>query len=217
MNDTNVDIGGWLREAFELYKAHLVTLLLANLLAFAVSAITAGVLAGPMYAGVAWVTLGALDRRSPAAQPADVIRGLQQFFLPAFLLSLVLLLPLAPLAVVTAAAGLVGHLVLAPLFTAGSLVLGTLTVFAIFLIVDRGLDFWPAIAASYAIVRDRFWPMLGLVAVGGIVGAAGFAVCCIGILVTLPYPVCVAAVAYRHLTGGAAPAAESPEQGAPRF
>lgn len=207
MTEDRVDIGACLRDGFELYRANVQILLLSNLLAFALSVVTFGILAGPMQAGVAWVTLAVLDRRSPQPQAADVFRGIQRFFLPSFLLSLMLTVPLATVALATSGAGVFGRLLLMPLLTAGSLVVATLTMFSMFLIVERGLDFWPAVTASYAMVRERFWPLLGIMAAAAAGGAAGSAACCIGALVTMPFATAVLAVTWRRMAGAPASAA----------
>lgn len=189
MSKIDVDFGGWMQEAFELYKKDFAVLLLVNLVALVLSFITAFVLSGPMYAGVAIVTLGLLDGTSPKPVVGDVFKGFQ-FFLPSFLLMLVIL-----------AATMVVSMVLGPLSTIATWVFSTITMFSIFLIVEQKMDFWPAIVASYEVVKENFWVLLALVIVASIVSTLGFIACCVGIFVTMPFYYCVLAVAYRKIVG----------------
>ena len=58
-----------------------------------------------------------------------------------------------------------------------------------------------------AIVKQNFFPFLGLAIVAGAIGMAGVIACGIGIFATIPAMLCIMAVAYRALTGtGPAPA-----------
>lgn len=189
MSKIDVDFGGWMREAFEFYKKNFAVLLLVNLVAMVLSCATLFILSGPMYAGVAIVTLGLLDGTSPRPVVGDVFKGFQ-FFLPSFLLMLVLL-----------GASMVVGMVLGPLSLVASWVLSALTMFSIFLIVERGMDFWPAIVASYEVVKENFWVLLALVVVSSIISTLGFVACCVGVFVTMPFYSCVLAVAYRKVVG----------------
>jgi len=109
------------------------------------------------------------------------------FFLPAFLLFLVVCAVMIPVSMITG-----------PLSSIAGLVAGTVTMFSYFLIVERKMDFWPAIVESYNMVKENFWVYLGLYVVGWIGSALGFIACCIGIVVTAPYLSCVTVIAYRE-------------------
>jgi len=196
MSKIDVDFGGWMQEAFKLYKENFAVLLLANLIAMILSSFTAFILSGPLYAGVVIVTLGLLDGTSPKPQAGDVFKGFQ-FFLPSFLLMLVVL----------GVSMLVG-MVLGPLSSVATWVLSTLTMFSIFLIVEKKMDFWPSILASYEMVKENFWVLLALVVVASIVSTLGFWPSILASYVTMPFYYCVLAVAYRKMNGGpGAPAA----------
>lgn len=195
MSKIDVDFGGWMQEAFELYEKNFAVLLLVNLVALVLSGVTLFILSGPLCAGVAIVTLALLDGTSPKPVVGDVFKGFQ-FFLPSFLLMLAVL-----------GASLLGGMVLGPLSSVATWVLSTLTMFSIFLIVEKGMDFWPAIVASYGVVKENFWVLLALVVVASIVSTLGFIACCVGIFVTMPFYYCVLAVAYRKVVG--APSAPS--------
>jgi uncharacterized membrane protein len=202
MNKVEVDFGKWLNEAFELYKANFAVLALAGVMGGLLSGVTFGVLSGPMMAGIALIVLRLLDRTEPKPQAGDLFKGFE-FFLPSFLLMLCILGASVLLSLIPGL-NLISWVV--------SVALETVTMFSIFLIVEKKLDFWPAITTSYETVKTNFWPLLALQLVASILGSLGTIACCIGVLVPWPFTVCVVAIAYRrHFgrpVGGAAPAGE---------
>ena len=64
------------------------------------------------------------------------------------------------------------------------------------LMVDKKLDFWPAMEASRRIVHANFWGWFGLGALNFLVALAGNVACIVGVFVALP--ICFAAVAYAY-------------------
>jgi len=78
--------------------------------------------------------------------------------------------------------------------------------FALPLIIDKQLPFWPAMKLSWRVAHQQFLPLLGLLLLCGLVYLAGFLALCVGLVVALP--VCVAAIAYAYedLFGDAPPA-----------
>jgi len=202
MDKVEVKFGEWLQEAFELLKANFVLLMLTNLIALVLSVVTVGILAGPMMAGVAMITLALIDKREPKPVPGDIFKGFE-FFLPSFLLVLLVL------CVVAASAA--AWLFVGPLSGVAAWVLLTLTMFSIFLIVEKKMDFWPAVQASYEIVKTAFWPLLGLVVVSSIAVDIGLVARCVGIVATAPFFMCAMSVAYRHVSA-AAPAPAEPQK-----
>jgi hypothetical protein len=71
--------------------------------------------------------------------------------------------------------------------------------FALVLVMDRGLDFWPAMELSRKVVNKNWWPLLALLLVLGVLGLSGLLVCGIGLLVTLP--VALASFLYAYEDG----------------
>jgi len=169
---------------------------LANLIAVILSAVTFGILAGPMIAGLTLITLACLDKKEPKAEIGDIFKGFD-FFLDAFLyvivwgaisIAVTLLLNLIPCA---------GQVL--SMFV--GIIISTLIMFGIFLIVDRKMNFWPASMASINMVKANFFPFAGLMIVAGVLGYIGALACGIGAIITLPTSVCILAVAYRDLFG----------------
>ena len=54
------------------------------------------------------------------------------------------------------------------------------------LIIDRQMEFWPAMAASRRMVGKHWWSVFGLLVVCGLVNVVGFIACCVGVFVSAP-------------------------------
>lgn len=186
MNAPAIDIGAWFKETVDIVKENYFLLLVVNALMVVISVISAGILSGAMMAGVAMIMLRLLDKDTVKPEIGDVFKGFD-FFLPALLFYLMI-----------SVATLLTALVI-PFF--GGLVcfsiLQALCVFSIFFIVEKKMDFWPAIVASYQQVKDHFFPMLGFVVVINIVSMLGGLACGVGGFLTLPVAMAGLAVAYR--------------------
>jgi uncharacterized membrane protein len=58
--------------------------------------------------------------------------------------------------------------------------------FALPLVIDKKMEFWPAMEVSRRVVHEHWWSMLGLLIVLVIVGLSGFLACGVGALITVP-------------------------------
>jgi uncharacterized membrane protein len=204
-----VKIGPWIQQGFDLLKAHPGPLILGALLAVALSVVTLGILAGPMAAGLAWVVLGLARGRTPRPGAGEVFKGFGWFLdaLVFFVLWMV--------------AAFLGSAILGVVPVLGALlsfawhwVLQAFLMFALFLIVDRNLGFWPAAWQSVEMVRSNLGPFLGFGVIASLIGSAGVLAFGIGVIVTYPLQVCIVAAAYRELWGEeraeTAPSAQAP-------
>jgi uncharacterized membrane protein len=81
------------------------------------------------------------------------------------------------------------------------LYLVTVWFWATLLVIDRGLDFWPAMSASMKVVHKNFWGTLGWLIVSGLLASLGYVACGIGALVTFPWFFCMQIAAYRDIFG----------------
>jgi hypothetical protein len=200
MNGQPVDVkmGEWIQQGFDVFKDNALVMIVAGLLAGVISGATGGILSGPMLGGLMLVALALVDKKEPKPDIGAVFKGFD-FFLNTFLFWLVwCILTLIVIGVLNLIPVLRHILVPVAL-----LVIKTLLVFALFLIVDRKMDFWPASMASINRVKENFFPLLGFVLVVGIIAAAGLLACGVGIFVTAPLGVCCLAVAYRDVFGPA--------------
>ena len=55
--------------------------------------------------------------------------------------------------------------------------------FSLPLIIDKQMEFWPAMSASRKMVGKHWWLVFGLVVVCGLINLAGFLACCVGLFV----------------------------------
>ena len=189
-----IDIGSVLNRGFELYKQNISTLLITTLLGAIIAGVSFGILAGPMYAGIVYVTLAFLDKKQPAPVIGDLFKGFN-FFVPTLIFFVLLFVVLFVGQFVLAFIPLIGGL----LSLAVSIGVPTLVMFALFNIVDRKMEVVPAIQASIDLVKTNFWIFLGLYIVAMVIASLGAIACFIGVVVTAPMLPCMLAVAYRDL------------------
>jgi len=194
MEKVEVKFGEWIERGFNLYKENFVTLVLASLVAVVLSAVTVGVLAGPMFAGVLLITLGLMDRKDPRPEVGTVFKGFE-YFLNSFLFVIVWGIALFVVSIVVGLVPCIGQL--ASLFVI--FVAHALLMFGLFLIVEKRTEFWPASVESFNKVRPNFWPFLGFSIIANIIGSIGAVACGIGIVLTLPIQACILTVAYRDV------------------
>ena len=194
MSKVQVKFGDWIQGGFNLYKANFGTLVLASIFVVVISAITAGILAGPMLAGLALVSLQLLDRKEPQPEAGKVFKGFD-YFLQSFLFVVIWGVGILIGSVILGIIPVLGQLAsLAFLYAAQAFLM-----FGMFLIVDRKMNWLPASMESINIVKSNFWPFFGLSAVAGIIGSLGAIAFGIGVVFTIPIQGCILAVAYREI------------------
>ena len=197
MNDIQVDVGNWIKDGFDLYKNNFGVLVLASLIAVILSGATLGILAGPMCAGIILITLKLYDNGDEKAEVGDLFKGFN-FFLQSFLFIIVwgiLMFVVSGILCIIPFLGLFASICL-------QVAVSACLMFALFLIVDKQMDFWPASMESFNRVKPDFWPFLGLSLVAGILGYIGIILFGIGVFLTLPIYFCVVTVAYRKVFRG---------------
>jgi uncharacterized membrane protein len=135
-----------------------------------------------------YVILGGLDWlflklvRGQQAEVADAFAGFGPRFIPLMIFSLIVQL-----------AAFVGFLLL---ILPGIYVMVVWMLFPSLLIMDKGLDFWPAMELSRKVVQHHFWKVLGLTLLCVLLTLAGTLACVIGLFVA--FPVATAAVVYAY-------------------
>ena len=197
MDKVDVKFGEWIEEGFNLYKENFGILVLVSLIAVIVSAITVGVLAGPMAAGVLLIVFQLHDRKEPKPEVGTLLKGFD-FFLNSFLFFIVWGVAIFVVSLILGLVPCIGQV--ASLFVV--FVAHALLMFGMFLIVDRNMEFWPASVESFNMVKRNFWPFLGFSIVSNLIGSIGAVACGIGIVFTLPIQVCILMVAYREIFDG---------------
>jgi uncharacterized membrane protein len=73
--------------------------------------------------------------------------------------------------------------------------------FTLPLIIDKQMDFWPAMKASWKRVHKHWWPVFGLVVVIGLLNIAGLFACCVGLIFTVPVGFAALMYAYETIFG----------------
>lgn len=74
-------------------------------------------------------------------------------------------------------------------------------VFTSWLIIDRKLDFWPAMELSRKTVHRRFFEVFGFFLILCLINIAGLLALGLGLLVTIPWTFCIMTVAYQDIFG----------------
>ena len=73
--------------------------------------------------------------------------------------------------------------------------------FTIALVIDKRLDFWPAMDLSRRVVSKHWWVIFGLLCVNGLVGLLGILCCVVGMFVAMPVAIASMMYAYEDIFG----------------
>jgi hypothetical protein len=194
MENVQVDLGNWIQDGFDLYKRNFGVLVLASLIAILLAGATFFILAGPMSAGIIFITLKAQENKAEKAEVGDLFKGFG-FFVQSLLFIVVFGI------IILAGSAILGILPLigTPASICFQVAVNALLMFALFLIVDKQMDFWTASMESINMVKTNFWPFLVLSLIAGVLGSIGAIIIGIGIVFTLPIYFCIITVAYRKV------------------
>ena len=175
--------GRWLGAGWRLVTGDLVNYILITLVTIIIGGAVPMILQGALTAGMHIFTMKKLTGRQ--AEFADLFKGFN-FFIPTLVATLVI-------GVFTFAGTL---LCIIP-----GLVVAAMYKFTYLFIVDKRMDFWPAMQASHAIVKQDYFgfTMFLLAAVG--VNLLGVLCCAVGLLVTIPMTFAAITVAYQEIVG----------------
>jgi len=83
-------------------------------------------------------------------------------------------------------------------------------VFALPLVIDKQMEFWPAMEVSRRVVHQHWWSMLALVLVLWIIAIVGFLACIVGAVITVPIANAAFMYVYEDIFGDKAAAAVAP-------
>ena len=177
--------GEWLSEGWELFKQDWLMHVVVMLILTVASGVSGGILNGPLMCGYYYMIFKKLQDPTGSMELGDIGKGFEVFVnaLVAWLL-----------VGVFTSVGLIACLV-------GQIVVYALLIFVYPLIMDRRMDFWPAIEASFEKTKDDWlgWSVFMLLI--GLVNVAGMIACGVGILVTGPVTCIAMALAYRDIFG----------------
>lgn len=190
----HISLGDWLSGGWQVYKENWALMSVASLIAFALSGVTLGVLAGPLLMGLFRMAFATMRGERPVMGDMFNWRGR---FLQSFLTALIY-------GAIYAGLGGIGNnnAFFGLLSAAATPMLTLMFGFTMSLVLERDMDVVNAInhVARLVFSRDAFmWWVVGLVFAA--ITAGGFIGCGIGILITLPWMISASAVAYRDVFG----------------
>ena len=191
--DYQINIGHCLSRSWTLIKANFWLLVGASFLGTLIAAgcgipcigpIIGLVVGGPMMGGLYALYLKQL--RGQPSSLSDAFVGFSTLFVPLMLAHIV--------------SGLLTGLGVLLCVVPG-IYLGVAWLFALPLVTDKHLDFWPAMELSRKVIHRHWWKLFGLVLVAGLVSIAGVLACVVGIFVTIPIAFGAIAYAYEDIFG----------------
>jgi len=175
--------GRWIGEGWRMVKADMGNYVLLAFVLMVLNAAVPFILQGPLLAGFHIFCMKKTLNRP--AELADLFKGFN-YFVPTLVASLLISLFV-----------LGGTL----LCIIPGLVIAAMYKFTYLFIVDKRMDFWPAMQASHAVVKnDYFGFTLFLLAMAG-VNLLGLLCCIVGLLVTMPVTFAAITVAYKEIVG----------------
>jgi hypothetical protein len=189
-----IALGDWLTGGWQVYKENWLLLSMASLLGGLVGVCTLGVLAGPLLMGIFAMAFKTMKGEQPIMQDLFSWHGrfLQSFL--AFLIFFVAYVGLAGLGSANSFFRLIS--------LAATPFLAMLLGLTISHILERGEDVVNSVNEMVRTVFSRDWFSWWLVGVViSAITAGGAVLCGAGVLITLPWMICTAAVAYRDTFG----------------
>ncbi|HYV03976.1 MAG TPA: zinc ribbon domain-containing protein [Blastocatellia bacterium] len=190
--EAHISLGDWLSGGWQVYKENWALMSVASFLTCLIGGGTGGLLAGPMMMGLFRMAFATMRGERPLMSDLFNWRGR---FLQSFLAGLIFVA--VPLWLLSGNNSFLAF----PILVATPF-LSVLFAFSTSLTLERGMDIANAInqVAKLVFSRDAFmWWVVGLVFAA--ITAGGFIGCMVGVLVTMPWMISSAAVAYRDVFG----------------
>jgi uncharacterized membrane protein len=168
--------GHWIGAGWEMVKADLGNYALLGLIFVALNGLVPMILQGPLMAGFHIYCIKRILGR-PAEFP-DLFKGFN-FFVPTLVASLVISLFVFGGSLLCVIPGLV---------------LAAMYKFTFLFIVDKRMDFWPAMQASHAVVRNDYFGFTMFLLLMALVNF-------LGVFITIPVTLAAITIAYQELVG----------------
>ena len=175
--------GRWIGEGWEIVKADIGNFILMALVFTAISGMVPIILQGALMVGFHIVCMKKILNRP--TEFGDLFKGFN-FFVPSLVASLLISL--------FTSLGLI-------LCIVGSLVVGAMYKFTYLFILDKRMDFWPAMQASHAVVKNDYFGFTMFLLLIGLVNLLGVLCCIVGLFVTIPLGIAAITVAYKEIVG----------------
>ncbi len=175
--------GRWISAGWTMVTADLGNFALISLIFVLVNSVASIVTQGPLQTGLhLYCTKRLFQKRT---EIGDLFKGFD-YFLPAFVAALLI--------GIFAFAG--SLLCLIP-----GLIIAAMYKFTFLFIMDKRMDFWPAMQASHAVVKNDYFGFTIFLIAMALVNLLGLLCCVVGLLVTIPMSVAAITVAYQECVG----------------
>jgi hypothetical protein len=181
--DASAQTGRWIGAGWDLVKSDLLPFVLMALVFLVVNSCIPLVLQGPMMAGFHIACIRKL--MAGRTEVGDLFKAFNRFgaTLVAFL-------------IITVFTSLASLLCLIP-----GLIVWAIYQFTFLFVVDKKMDFWPAMQASHALVKKDYLGFTLFSFVLLLINVAGALLCLVGLLLTVPLYYAAITAAYRDLVG----------------
>ena len=175
--------GRWISAGWNMVTADLGNYALVALIFAVVNSVASVVTQGPLQTGFHLYCMKKMFNRR--TEVGDLFKGFD-FFLPAFVAGL-----------------LIGIFVFFGILLCiiPGLVVASMYKFTYLFILDKRMDFWPAMEASHAVVKNDYFGFTMFLIVLGLINILGALCCVVGLLVTIPVSVAAITVAYQEIVG----------------
>jgi uncharacterized membrane protein len=175
--------GRWVSEGWRMVTTDLGNYALMTLLYVVINSFASIVTQGPLTVGFHRYTMKKIFNRP--TEIGDMFKGFD-FFLPAFVATLLISLFVSIGVVLCIIPGLI---------------VAAMYKFTYLFILDKRMDFWPAMQASHEVVKnDYLGYTLFMLALAGI-NILGALCCIVGLFVTIPLSIVAITVAYQEVVG----------------
>jgi uncharacterized membrane protein len=175
--------GKWISAGWAMVTADMGNYALVSLIFVAVNSVASIVTQGPLQTGLhLYVAKRMYNKR---AEVGDLFKGFD-YFLPSFVAALLIGLFV-----------FIGIL----LCVIPGLVVAGMYKFTYLFILDKKMDFWPAMQASHDVVKNDYFGFTMFLLVMGLINILGFLCCIVGLLITIPLSVAAITVAYQEIVG----------------
>jgi uncharacterized membrane protein len=175
--------GQWIGEGWAMVKDDLGVYVALALVTFVLGSMVPFVIQGPLTAGFFIFSMNKTLKRR--AEFDDLFTGFN-YFIPALVASLVI--------AVFVAVGTLFCII-------PGIVVAASCKFTYLFIVDKRMDFWPAIQSSHAVVKNDYFGFTMFLVALTLLNVLGFICCLVGTLITIPISVAAITVAYRDVVG----------------
>ncbi len=179
--NVQVRAGHWIGAGWDLVKSDMGTYALAALIFFVLNGVP--LIQGALIAGFHIYTMKKIEGRR--AEFADLFKGFN-YFIPTLVASLLI-----------GAFTFIGAL----FCIIPGLVVAAALKFTYLFIVDKRMDFWPAMQASHAIVKQDYFGFTMFLVLAFLINVLGLLCLVVGLLVTVPLTIAAITVAYKELVG----------------